>query len=82
MVVVRSELSKSRPDVVKEFFRLLVESKNAAGPPKNPEPLRFGVEACRPVLEKMIDYCHKQGLIPARLGVDSLYDDVTRKLTA
>jgi 4,5-dihydroxyphthalate decarboxylase len=82
MVVVRSELSKSRPDVVKEVFRLLVESKNAAGAPKNPEPLRFGVEACRPVLETIIDYCYKQGLIPAKLSVDSLFDDVTRKLSA
>ena len=36
MVVVRSELSKSRPDVVKEVFRLLVESKNAAGAPRTP----------------------------------------------
>jgi 4,5-dihydroxyphthalate decarboxylase len=82
MVVVRSELTKSRPDVVAEVFRLLRESKNAAATPKSPEPLRFGVEACRPVLEKMIGYCHKQGLIPNALSVDSLFDDVTRKLGA
>ena len=82
MIVVRSELSKSRPDVVQEVFRLLCESKNAAGTPKNPEPLRFGVEACRPVIEVMIGYCHKQGLIPKPLSVDSLFDDVTRKLGA
>jgi 4,5-dihydroxyphthalate decarboxylase len=82
MVVVRTELSKSRPDVAAEVFRLLRESKNAAGAPKNPEPLRFGVEACRPVLEVMINDCHKQGLIPAPLSVDSLFDDVTRKLGA
>ena len=43
MVVVRTELSKSRPDAVAEVFRLLRESKNAAGAPKSPEPLRFGV---------------------------------------
>ena len=30
-----------------------------------------------PVLEVMIDYCHKQALIPAPLSVDSLFDDVT-----
>jgi 4,5-dihydroxyphthalate decarboxylase len=82
MVVVRTELSKSRPDVVAEVFRLLRESKNAAGEPKSHEPLRFGVEVCRPVLEVMIDYCHKQGLISAPLSVDSLFDDVTRKLGA
>jgi 4,5-dihydroxyphthalate decarboxylase len=82
MVVVRTELSKSRPDVVAEVFRLLRESKNSAGAPKSPEPLRFGVEACRPVLEVMIGYCHKQGLIPTSLSVDSLFDDVTRELGA
>src|SRR6267143_4544566 len=32
MAVVRTELSKSRPDVVKELFRLLVASKQAAKP--------------------------------------------------
>ena len=50
MVVVRSELTKSRPDVVAEVFRLLRESKNATGAPKSPEQLRFGVESCSPVL--------------------------------
>jgi hypothetical protein len=67
---------------VAEVFRLLRESKNAAGAPKSLEPLRFGVEACRPVLETMIGYCHKQGLIPSVPSVDSLFDDVTRKLGA
>src|SRR5262245_15490257 len=82
MIVVRSELSKSRPEIVQEVFRLLRESRNAAGAPKNPEPYRFGVEACRPVIEAMIGYAHKQGLIPKPLSVDSLFDDVTRKLGA
>jgi 4,5-dihydroxyphthalate decarboxylase len=82
MVVVRTELSKSRPDAVAEVFRLLRDSKDAAGAPRSPEPLRFGVEACRPVLEVMIDDCFQQGLIPAPLSVDSLFDDATRKLGA
>jgi len=82
MVVVRAELSKLRPDVVEEVFRLLRESKELAGPPKNPEPLRFGVEACRPVLEAMIGYAYKQGLIPKPLSVDDLFDDITRQLGA
>jgi 4,5-dihydroxyphthalate decarboxylase len=80
MVVVRTELSRSRPDVVAEVFRLLRESRDAAGEARSPEPYRFGVEACRPVLEVMIDNCYKQGLIPARPSVDDLFDDVTRKL--
>jgi 4,5-dihydroxyphthalate decarboxylase len=82
MVVVRSELSESRPDIVQEVFELLQRSKEAAGAPKNPEPLRFGVEACRPVLQVMIEYCLAHGLIPEKMTVDSLFDDTTRKLGA
>jgi hypothetical protein len=59
-----------------------VQEARARSAPKNPEPLRFGVEACRPVIETMIGYCHKQGLIPKPLSVDSLFDDVTRNLGA
>src|SRR5882762_4970745 len=81
MAVVRTELSKSRPDVVKELFRLLVASKQAGKPGTGAlEPLRFGVEACRPTLEVIIDYCARQGLIPRKLAVDELFDDTTRAL--
>ena len=45
------------------------------------DPLRFGVEACRPTLEIIIDYCVRQGLIPKKIEVDALFDDVTRALT-
>jgi 4,5-dihydroxyphthalate decarboxylase len=88
MAVVRTELAKSRPDIVKELFRLLVASKRAANPaaPAVPaadgalDPLRFGVEACRPILDVIIDYCARQGLIPRKLSVDELFDDTTRAL--
>jgi 4,5-dihydroxyphthalate decarboxylase len=83
MVVVRQELSRSRPDVIKDIFRQLYESKQAAGLPDGGEldPYRFGVEACRPILEIIIDFCHQQKLIPRRISVDELFDDTTRTLT-
>jgi 4,5-dihydroxyphthalate decarboxylase len=82
MVVVREELSRSRPDVVKEVFRTVYESKKAAGLPDSGamDPYRFGVEACRPILEIIIDYCFQQKLIPRRVTVDELFDDTTRAL--
>jgi 4,5-dihydroxyphthalate decarboxylase len=82
MVVVREELSRSRPDVVKEVFRTVYESKKAAGLPDSGamDPYRFGVEACRPILEIIIDYCFQQKLIPRRVSVDELFDDTTRAL--
>ena len=84
MLVVREELSRSRPDVVKEIFRLLRESKRAAGLADGGalDPYRFGVEACRPTLEIIIDFCHAQKLIPRRMSVDELFDDTTRALGA
>jgi 4,5-dihydroxyphthalate decarboxylase len=82
MLVVKQELSRSRPDVVKDIFRQLHESKRAAGFPDGDEfdPYRFGVEACRPILEIIIAFCHQQKLIPRRMSVDELFDDTTRIL--
>jgi 4,5-dihydroxyphthalate decarboxylase len=83
MVVIREELSRSRPDVVKDVFRQLHESKKAAGLADGGahDPYRFGVEACRPVLEVILDYCLQQKLISRRMSVDELFDDTTRSLT-
>jgi 4,5-dihydroxyphthalate decarboxylase len=85
MVVVRDSISKSRPDVVREVFRMLVESKKAANLPDSDtllNPLRFGVENMRQPLEIIIDYCLRQRLIPRRFTVDELFDDTTRVLAS
>lgn len=83
MVVVRDAISKARPDVVKEVFRLLQESRKAAGGATmgTPlDPLRFGVEKNRRTLDAIIGFTHRQGLIPRRFSVDELFDDTTRAL--
>ena len=82
MVVVRDTLPQSHPQAVREIFRLLLQSKHAAGLPAadgidmNP----FGVAANRRNLELALDCCYRQGLIPRRFAVDELFDDVTRAL--
>jgi len=84
LVVVKNSLSKSNPQAIREIYRLLVESKQAAGLPQpgaldlNP----FGVEANRRNLEVAVDCCYRQGLIPRRYAVDELFDDTTRTLGA
>ena len=82
MLVVKQELSRSRPDAVKDIFRALHASKRAAGLPDGGalDPYRFGVEACRPILEIIIEFCQRQQLIPRRMSVDELFDDTTRAL--
>jgi 4,5-dihydroxyphthalate decarboxylase len=83
MVVVRESLSKSRPDVVRDLFRRLHDSKRAGGFADGVplDPYRFGVEACRPILEIIIGFCEQQKLLGRRLSVDELFDDTTRALT-
>jgi 4,5-dihydroxyphthalate decarboxylase len=83
MMVVRDSIAKSRPDLVREIFRVLRESRNAISPAADnslSDPWRFGIEANRRSLEIIIDYSLRQKLIPRRYSVDELFDDTTRAL--
>jgi 4,5-dihydroxyphthalate decarboxylase len=82
LVAVKSELSRSEPKGVEEVYRMLRESKQAAGPTPAGEldTTPFGMEANRRNLEVVIDYVYRQRLIPRRFAVDELFDDVTRAL--
>jgi 4,5-dihydroxyphthalate decarboxylase len=81
MFAIRQEISRRRPDVVRELFRMIVESRGfapaaaAALPP-------LGLEANRKGLEMAIDWSFEQKIIPRRLQVDELFDDVTAQLNA
>jgi 4,5-dihydroxyphthalate decarboxylase len=81
-VVVKSSLSKSDPGVVREVFRMLHESKKAAGLPKPGavDTLPFGFDACKPALDLMSSYALEMKIIPRRYSVEELFDDVTRAL--
>ncbi len=79
MMVVRESITQTRPDIVREVYRLLKESA-AVAPAKSPGALRYGVEAVRKSLETIIRYSEQQDLIPRRFTVDELFNDVTRSL--
>jgi 4,5-dihydroxyphthalate decarboxylase len=83
MVVATETLSRSDPEAMREVFRLLAESKRAAGLPKpgGIDFLPFGFEACRPTLEIMIKYTLQQKLVPRALDVEELFDVTTRSLS-
>jgi len=75
LFVVNSELAKSRPDVIEEIFRMLAESKKAAGlTGKAIDPLPFGVEAVSKSLSIVSQYAHEQKIIPRRYEMDDLFD--------
>lgn len=79
MVVVRESLTQDRPDVVRELFRMVKDSKAAANL-KGFDTRPYGVEANRKALETIILYSYQQGLIPQMMDVDDLFNDVTRDL--
>jgi 4,5-dihydroxyphthalate decarboxylase len=79
MFVVHEDVSKQRPDVVRELYRMVVESRNLAeGVPAVFPPI--GLEANRKGLQLAIDWALDQKIIDRRLSVDELFDDVTGSL--
>jgi len=83
LMVIRNELSRTRPDLVREVFRLLKESHDVAvrAGDKNAATLQFGIEPNRRSLETIIDLTFDQKLISRRFSVDELFDDTTRGLS-
>ena len=82
MVVVKNALSQSDPGAVREVFRMLHDSKKAAGLPKPGaiDTLPFGFDAVRPALDLMSAYALEMKIIPRRYSVEELFDDTTRAL--
>jgi len=82
MVVVKDSLAKSDAAAVSEVFRMLRESKKAAGLPKPGaiDFVPFGYDAVRPALELMTSYAAEMKLIPRHYAVEELFDDTTRTL--
>jgi 4,5-dihydroxyphthalate decarboxylase len=80
---VHSALPKERPDVVKEIFRVLKESKSRAGLPKAGEidQLPFGVENCRKSIELIARYAYEQKIVKKLYKIEDLFDEVTINLT-
>jgi 4,5-dihydroxyphthalate decarboxylase len=79
MMVIRSAIASSHPDVVKEIYRVLRESRRAVPPAADGnvfDPWRFGVGPTRRSLEIIIDYSFRQKLIPRIFSVDELFEDV------
>jgi 4,5-dihydroxyphthalate decarboxylase len=84
MVAVRTELMRERPEVVRELYALLQQSKQL-GPPLAAgaaDLTPFGADANRHALELLVGYAHGQGLIPRRYAVDELFEDFHHAMRA
>ena len=81
LAVIRESIVQSRPDVVREVYRVLKESRAAAALPTGADdPLRFGVGAIRRSLDQIAYHAFDQGLIAQRVSADELFADAARVL--
>lgn len=83
IMVVKSSLSKSDLDAVREIYRLLKESRQASSEPPAKDGIDIrpiGYSANRRNFEVAADYASQQRIVPKALKVEDLFDEVTRKL--
>lgn len=81
LAVLKDNVAHSRPDVVREVYRVLKESRAAAPLPAGADdPLRFGIAAIRESLEQINAYAVEQKLIPRAFSADELFADAHRIL--
>ncbi len=80
LFVVHESISRDRPDIVREIFRMIKESRDLAegGVPEPFPPLGF--EANRKGIQLAIDWALDQKIIPRKLSMEELFDDTTRAL--
>ena len=78
LMVIRKSIADERPDVVREVYRVLKESRAAAGSVYESgelDPLRFGVESIKKSLATIIGYALEQKLIRERVTPDEIFAD-------
>lgn len=80
MFVVHEEIAKKRPDVVREIYRMIKESRALAPAEALQTFPPLGLEANRKGLEMAIQWSYEQKIIPKMMKVDDLFDDVTGSL--
>ena len=81
--VLLEQCREARPDVVREVYRVLKESRAAAALPTGADdPSRLGIKAIRQSLEQLNTYAVRQKLIPRAFSADELFADAARILGA
>jgi 4,5-dihydroxyphthalate decarboxylase len=80
MVTVDAALCREQPELVREVYRLLEQSKRmaAANQAGAADLTPFGVEPNRRALELLIKNSCDQGLIPRAYAVDELFEEFNR----
>jgi 4,5-dihydroxyphthalate decarboxylase len=80
LFVVHGDIAKQRPDIVRELYRMIGESRDLTeGGLPDPFP-PMGFEANRKGIQLAIDWAYEQKIIPRKLTMDELFDETTASL--
>jgi 4,5-dihydroxyphthalate decarboxylase len=82
MVALDVDLCRQHPEVVRELYAMLLQSKHMA-PTKADQTIDltpFGIEPNRRSLALLIRYAYQQGLIPRAYAVDELFEEFTQAM--
>jgi 4,5-dihydroxyphthalate decarboxylase len=83
LLAVQRRLADARPDVVKEIYRVLSESKQAAPAAADGiDFFPFGFEANRKPLETIVQYAFEQKIIPRKFAADEVFAEARQILGA
>lgn len=78
--VVHERIARDRPDVVRELYRMIGESRNLTeGGLPDPFP-PMGFEANRKGIEMAAQWAFEQKIIPHRLSIDEIFDPAMQAL--
>ena len=80
MFVLHQDVSRKNPEIVRELYRMLTESRNLAPASVTSALPPLGLEANRKTLQMALDWTFEQKMIPRRLSFDELFDETTAAL--
>jgi 4,5-dihydroxyphthalate decarboxylase len=80
LFVVHEDVVKNHPEAVREIYRMIAASSALASDSGTVALSPLGLEANRKGLQAAIDWAHEQKILPRRLSVEDLFDDLTASL--
>ena len=83
VIVLKESLLKSNPDAVREIYRMMKESKQAANEPIGADGIDYrpiGFSNNRRNFEMAAQYAWQQRIIPRELTIPDLFNEVTQSL--
>ncbi|RWR06917.1 substrate-binding domain-containing protein [Paenirhodobacter populi] len=81
-IIVPNALCDQRPDIVREAWRMLAESRRAAKPEGDIDAWPLGIEANRRALEGAIKYATQQHMITKPVRIEDLFHPLVREIAA